>query len=140
MTLARPLLRHSTAWYEALDAFIAQRRARPFAWGSQDCCTFAADWVQLATGQDPLAGLRGLDTALSARRALAEQGGLRALWDARLGPHQAGAFAQAGDLAMVAQEGGSTAMAVCVGSWLAVPGATQLDMLPVNRAEATWRV
>jgi len=134
------IARHSTAWYEALDAFVAARRDLPFAWGAQDCCTFAADWVLAATGVDPMEAFRGLDTERAARRALKDEGGMLAAWDAHHGPHLAGPFAQAGDLAMVTQPDGSNAMAVCLGSVLAVPGVDRVLMLPVDRAEATWRV
>lgn len=134
------LQKHSTAWYDALDGYLRQRAARPFAWGRQDCCTYAADWVLLATGKDPMAGLRGLDTAVAARRTLQELGGMRAAWDARHRPHIAGPYAQAGDIAMVSLDGGGSAMAICTGAWLAVPGTDKVELLPITRAEATWRV
>lgn len=66
-----------------------------------------------------------------------------AAWDTYHGPHMAGPFAQAGDLAMVSfsdAEGGGQSMGICLGNWLAVPGVTELQLLPILRAEATWRV
>ena len=47
------------AWPEHLIAFLSERRGRPFAWGSNDCCLFAADWIRTATGYDPAAKVRG---------------------------------------------------------------------------------
>ncbi len=63
-------------WRTILAHFIDGRRSRPFVWGQHDCCLFAADWVALATGQDPAASWRGqYDSALSAHRIAAPFGG-----------------------------------------------------------------
>ncbi|MEI8397262.1 MAG: hypothetical protein WCF85_21275, partial [Rhodospirillaceae bacterium] len=40
-------------WPVRLDRFLAERRDRPFAWGSNDCCLFVLDWIELATGTRP---------------------------------------------------------------------------------------
>jgi hypothetical protein len=132
--------RNSDAWFAALDGFMAERQALAFAWGVQDCCVFAADWVRLGTGVDPMQDLRGLDTAIAAHRRLVELGGMLAAVDARMGAHIAGPFAQVGDVAMVTLESDAKAMAVCLGPWLACPGELGVLMLPIDRAEATWRV
>ncbi len=67
-------------WRTLLAHFIDGRRSRPFVWGQHDCCLFAADWVALATGQDPAASWRGLyDSALSAHRIAAPFGGIGGL-------------------------------------------------------------
>jgi hypothetical protein len=67
-------------WPDLLAGFIEARRSRPFEWGVNDCCLFAADWVALATGKDPAAELRGTySTALEAHRHITAAGGLAAL-------------------------------------------------------------
>ena len=133
--------RQNPAHLEALDLFIATRMQQPFAWGTQDCCTFAADWVLQATGHDPMATLRGLDSALAANRALDSLGGMLAAWDAHMPePHIPGPFCTAGDLAMVTLANGHKAMAVCTGSHLAAPATDGILMMGVEFAEATWRV
>jgi hypothetical protein len=38
----------------------AARAAKPFAWGTHDCCTFVADAVQSVTGVDIAGDFRGL--------------------------------------------------------------------------------
>jgi hypothetical protein len=64
-------------WPDLLSVYIEEKRSEPFAWGSNDCCLFAADWVQIATGHDIAAQWRGsYTTALGARRALDEGGGI----------------------------------------------------------------
>ncbi len=62
-----------------LAAFLRAGGARPFAWGVQDCCLWAADWVRLATGRDPAAGWRDhYRSALGAARIVARRGGFEA--------------------------------------------------------------
>jgi hypothetical protein len=46
-------------WPERLIALLNARAHAPFAWGRQDCASFAADAVQAMTGVDPIADLRG---------------------------------------------------------------------------------
>lgn len=135
--------RHSTAWYEALNAFMAARATTPFSWQRHHCCSFAADWVQVVTGSDPMGDVRDmLSSPHSAQLKLRALGGMLAAVDARMGPHIAGPFAQAGDVAMVVQHGHPDikSLAVCIGPWLAGPGPGGLLMLPIEHAEATWRV
>lgn len=143
--------RHSTAWYEALDAYVAARADVPFAWGSNDCCTFAADWVLLVRGVDPMADLRGAYKALTpnaghqggaiaAGRALQAAGGLLAAVTQRMGAPIGGRFAQVGDVAFVTHPSGRVAVGVCVGAFVAGPWERGLLMLPITQAEAAWRV
>src|SRR5258708_4686376 len=46
-------------WVVRLEAFIKERTAQPFKWGSQDCCLFAADAIEAITGVDLAADFRG---------------------------------------------------------------------------------
>lgn len=143
--------RHSAQWYAALDAHVHARADMPFAWASNDCCTFADDWVQLVRGADPMADLRALYLALAARsgqvgaalyaaRALREAGGLLALVVARMGAPLAGTLAQVGDVALVRDGAGRSSMGICLGAHVAAPGVAGLLMVPINQAEAAWRV
>ena len=92
-------------WPDLLAAYIERKRHEAFAWGSNDCCLFAADWVQIATGRDIAAQWRGqYATALSAHRALNRGGGIERLVDQAGGTKIATALARRGDL--VAQDGG----------------------------------
>lgn len=134
------LQRNTDEWWAALDAFVQSRQDKAFEWGVQDCCTFAADWVRLATGLDPMLDLRGLNSALEAHRKLDELGGMLAAVDSRMGEHVSGLMAQAGDVVMVTLDNANAAMAVCLGPWLCAPGEAGLVMLPITRAEVAWRV
>jgi hypothetical protein len=60
-------------WPSFLHAFVDVRRDVPFAYGTNDCCTFAADAVQLIYGVDPMADLRGTyATAREAKEAIGD--------------------------------------------------------------------
>ena len=64
-------------WPTLLAEFIEERRAMPFAWGRNDCATFAADWVLKASGCDLAASFRGrYRTPLGAMRMLKPAGGV----------------------------------------------------------------
>lgn len=67
----------SDQWPKLLASFIEARRGRPFAWGENDCCLFAADWIREATGRDIACDYRGkYHSALSAARILQNEGGV----------------------------------------------------------------
>lgn len=132
--------RNSTEWFNALDAFVAERRNRPFAWGSNDCCTFAADWVLASTGVDPMFNLRGLVTATSAHRELDRRGGVWEATTAALGRAEAGFMAQCGDVVLLSNEKGTKVLGICTGSRLVAPGPDCMMSLSVEAAEAAWRV
>lgn len=131
---------------QLLDTFIAAHHFTPFAWGRHDCCTFAADWVLVRTGRDPMAALRGLFSPLAAMRALRRLGGFVAAADALLGNRLAApALARPGDVCLVSSgrrpgRASGHAFGVCLGSRIAAPGPSQLVLLPITSAEASWRV
>lgn len=60
-----------------LTDYLRDGAARPFAWGVNDCCLWACDWVRLQTGRDPMAGWRGrYSTRLGALRRISRAGGM----------------------------------------------------------------
>jgi hypothetical protein len=127
-------------WPKLLAQFIEARRAQPFAWGSNDCCTFAADWVEICTGEDYAKAWRGRYTsALGAARVLDEAGGVEALVDAlglqRIGPKLAGR----GDI--VAQEAGrGMTLGICLGETTAFAAKAGLLFGPITNVETAWRI
>jgi hypothetical protein len=126
-------------WQEALAACIAERQARPFAWGDQDCARFPAACVQAMTGADPMAAVPAYSTAAEAARIIGAAGGLGALAAARLGPEVLPAAAQVGDVGLLANDG-RECLAVWGGDcWLAA-GEQGLVRLPLAAALRVWRV
>ena len=127
------------AWRERLDALIAARMPAPFAWGTHDCCLFAADAVLAQTGEDPAAEFRG--TYADARQALellTELGGLTAVAGRAGEPVQA-LCAQVGDIGLVEHDGREL-LAVCAGPVWLVPAEQGLAALPIDAATSAWRV
>jgi hypothetical protein len=125
-------------WPDLLAAYIESKRSEPFAWGSNDCCLFAADWVQIATGHDIAAQWRGsYTTALGARRALDEGGGIEALVEQAGGIRIETGLAQRGDL--VAQESGNgVALGICLGVVAAFISSDGVHFFPIHEA-SIWR-
>lgn len=127
-------------WPERLGRLVAQRLAMPFAWGPNDCASFAADACQAMTGRDGLAALRG--PRRSEREAWRE---IRAAGSVAAALVRAGAcpvppaLAQRGDLVMLAQ-GRRRVLAVCLGGEAAAPGPQGLALAPLDAAVEAWRL
>lgn len=126
-------------WMTRLAALVDQRRYDPFAWGSHDCATWAADCVLATTGTDPLADLRGAwSTQTQASETIVRLGGLQQAVSDRLGPPLANArHAQRGDVMLCLMAPGGPSLAVCLGHNVAGPGRqgmvfTQVGSLPIN--------
>jgi hypothetical protein len=128
-------------WQLLYEAFITQRFATPFAWGTQDCCTFAADCVLAITGVDVAhPDLRLHRTQAQAAATLARMGGVKRIATAALGPHRGAQFASVGDVVMVTMPDPSgtpqKALAVCNGANAWVPSS--LGLVPVSLRDAIW--
>lgn len=129
-------------WPDALGAYIASRRAKPFSHRAQhDCARFAAGAVKAQTGANLMAGLR-YTSAAGAHAALRAEGGLLAALQRRL-PQIAPALARRGDVGLCNTQGPNGHMpAVCVvlGEKLAAPGLDGLVFLPRAGLRAAFRV
>lgn len=127
-------------WPERLDALITSRQNWPFVWGTNDCCTFAADAVQALTGRDVMGHLRHqYATALDAHHLTGELGGLTAAVTALIGDPVDPIFATVGDVLLVDNEGREM-LAVCNGATAVAPGKTGLMTFAAFQVLAAWRV
>jgi hypothetical protein len=133
-------------WPEALAAYIDRKRNEPFAWGVNDCCLFGADWIQLCTGLDPAATLRGTyDRALSGVRVLEKHGGLIGTIQAHMEPLGfkpiSQGFAARGDIA-VRDCGNGDTMGIMLGSTAAFVGKDGLQFANLNDGVETrfWKI
>ena len=133
-------------WPEALAAYIDRKRNESFAWGVNDCCLFGADWIQLCTGLDPAATLRGTyDSALSGVRVLENHGGLIRTIQAHMEPLGfkpiGQGFASRGDIA-VRDCGNGDTMGIMLGSMAAFVGKNGLLFAELNDGVETrfWRI
>ena len=133
-------------WPSLLSDFIEQRRNAPFAWGQNDCCLFASDWIVLCTGLDPAHVLRGkYSSALGAARLLKKYDGVRGIiqeFGEPLGLKRIrGRCENRGDL-VVANTGSGESIGVSIGTHAAFVGAHGLLFAPFEfkKAGYFWRV
>jgi hypothetical protein len=126
-------------WQTRFAACLAERWARPFAWGSQDCGLFAADGVLAITGRDPAADLRGrYKTEQGAARVIKRLGGLGSIAAARFGAEVWPALAQPGDVGLLVLADREL-LAICNGTnWLA-PGEHGVVQMSSSSAVRAWR-
>lgn len=125
----------------ALADYLRASGARPFAWGVDDCCTFACDWAVIACGLDPAADWRGrCANARDAAGILRDGGGVLAL--ARKGCSAAGLVqttdALPGDVGVVLSPNGE-AMAIRTRVGWAVKSERGVVVAPFPLL-AAWRL
>lgn len=130
-------------WEARLAAYLEPLHARPFAWGSHDCCIFSAGAVEAMTGVDPMPEFRGrYTTAIGSVRALKRFGAgtLEATLDRKFGLVPP-SLAQRGDIVM-----SSGLLGICWGSFLIAVGseAGREGLIRIDRARweapRAWRV
>lgn len=130
-------------WEARLAAYLSPLRLRPFAWGSHDCCLFAAGAVEAMTGVDPMPEFRGrYSTAIGAARALKRYGAgtLDTTLNTKFAPVPA-ALAHRGDIIM-----SDGLLGICGGSFLYAVGSEgeREGLVSIDRARwddpLAWRV
>ena len=126
-------------WQSRLGALVNSRLAAPFAWGTHDCCLWAADAVLATTGRDLAGDLRGTyRTAGQAAEVLHRHGGVVGLAVARLGPVVPAALAQPGDVGLITVDHRHT-LAVCGGAHFLAAGSAGLVSIPAAQVIRAWR-
>ncbi|WP_295986477.1 hypothetical protein [uncultured Variovorax sp.] len=126
-------------WQKRFSDFGKARASMPFAWGSNDCCTFAAAAVQAMTGKDPMAGIPPYDNALAAARLIEEGGGLKALATSLLGEPVAPVMASVGDVVLVLNDG-REALGICNGTAVAGAGPEGMVFIGLDNVLAVWKI
>ena len=127
-------------WQIRFEAFISERRARPFVWGSNDCATFAADCIKAITGVDPApTGLRQHRTEKQALRSLQRHGGLTGIATAAMGQPVPASQAGIGDV-VLSKSGNRPMLSICNGSTVFAPGANGIISLALDTGSICWRV
>lgn len=64
-------LQRQTDWPHKLRLFLISKADSTFAWGTNDCCSMACEWIRLSTGTDVYADFRGqYTTKLGAYKAI----------------------------------------------------------------------
>lgn len=130
----------SKDWPSRFARLVSEARGRPFAWGTHDCCLWAADAVEALTGRDLAARWRGAYMSeLGAFRIVFALGGLPAI-AALAGPEIPVGLAVQGDIGLVHWPDGVVSLGVAAGGprWLVV-GDSGLVTLE-DAAERAWGV
>ncbi|MFV0678662.1 DUF6950 family protein [Variovorax sp. tm] len=125
-------------WQKRFAEFGQARASMPFAWGSNDCCTFAAAAVEVMTGANPMADFPAYSSEIGAARAVANVG-LQALATSVLGSPVSPIMATVGDVVLLINEGREM-IGVCNGTTVAVPGEAGMVMLGMDAAIAAWKI
>lgn len=126
----------------ALDDFISRYLDRPFAWGSDDCSLFLADWWIDQHGTDPARHLRGSYATEAEKSALVSKaGGLVALvasCAARVGARRTCAPVD-GDFGVVSVDDRQFA-GICAGSMWAIRTETGIVFTSGVKVVRAWSV
>lgn len=126
-------------WQARFSALVQANLQTPFAWGTHDCCLWAAAAVHAVSGQDLAATWRGTySTAIEAARLLESLGGLAAV-GALAGSACPPLLAANGDVGLLEHEGRQH-LGVCVGPVWLVVAAKGLAALPLEAATQAWKV
>lgn len=125
-------------WPEKLAEFIETRRETAFAWGSHDCCQFAAGAVEAVTGTNPAAAWTYANEA-EAQALIAAAGSLEALVTQAMGEPVHPSRAGRGDVVLAELENGPT-VGVCVGRECVFPAETGLTFRPREITLTAWKV
>lgn len=126
-------------WQQRFSAFGRARINMPFAWGSNDCCTFAAAAVEALTGAAPMAAVPPYDSAIVAARLVEEGGGLEPLAASFLGASVPPVMAAVGDIVLVINSEREM-LGVCNGTNVLAPGAQGIAVLGMESALAAWKI
>ena len=127
-------------------AALRAKRGEPFAWGRNDCATFACDIAEAVCGVDFAAPLRGrYHTRLGAARGLKRVagGGFEEATVKLAQQHNlaeiAPLMARRGDLVLIDTDIGP-ALGICVGESIASAGPEGVALVPLSGARRAWRV
>lgn len=126
-----------------IKAFIQAHKNKPFVWGENDCCLFAANAVLAVTSVDLAPEFRGkYRTELGAARALKKHGytSIEMLLNAKLGQAIAPLSAKNGDVALVKNHQEQLAAGVIFRSSIYCVSPMGLSQLPLASIINVWRV
>jgi hypothetical protein len=138
------------SWPEDLHEYVDSRANTPFAWGSNDCCFFAADAALAMTGEDPAEEFRGKYADEDGAKAIIETitggsttedavawVGLKRGWEELSNI----LMAQRGDLVLV-EVGSSLAAGIVYlnGKDCLFVSTDGLHRLPLRKCKRAWRV
>lgn len=127
-------------WQTPFYAYIEAARLAPFAWGTHDCCLFAAGAIDALTGSDLRTQLSAAySDEASALAYIASFGSLEAAVSSWLGPSKAPNFAGPGDIVLADLSLGPT-IGVCLGTGCAFSAASGMLYQQRSVISMCWTV
>jgi hypothetical protein len=135
---------------QSFHSFLLERAKMPFIWGTNDCCTFAADAIKSITGADIAAEFRGrYSTKTEAFKLIKQITGGSTVEDAAaycaakhgLQELTSPLFAQRGDLVVMVENGETLAGVVHLnGRHIVTVGEKGLMVKYITDVKRAWRV
>ena len=128
-------------WPSLLAEYVERFRRERFAWGWNDCLTFALRWERMATERSRFLDAHFIYNTAEEANALICEHGLYDVWevlDQRLIRCDI-AFAQKGDLVAQIQHG-QPSVGVCIGQKFCAPGYKGLVFRDIGRGLHGWKV
>ncbi len=133
----------------AFHKFLAERANAPFAWGTNDCASFASDGIQAISGTDLIAEFRGrYNSALGAYKTAKAVTGSSDLLEVvssvaaknNLQKRQNPLTAMRGDLVLAEQADGKLICALVglTGRWCHAPGELRLQNICISSVRHAW--
>lgn len=130
-------LERTTGWESRLFGYIEEKKFTPFAWGTHDCCTFAAGAVFALTEQSVFTP--AYSNAFEANSFMESVGGIEAWMTEQFGEPAAPLQGRRGDIAMLALPDREL-LSVVVGEEVVAPGEEHLLFYPIMTATKVWRI
>ena len=125
-------------WEELLYSYIEEQNKKPFVWGVNDCCLFAAEWLKRCIEID-LLNEYPCTTAKEALKILSDNNGVDGIADKYLDSISVN-LAKRGDLVMCSVDGKRDGLGICVGKISVFKGHGENMYTLTNKCTKAWSV
>lgn len=131
-------------WDRRLHDFVEEYRGVPFAWGSNDCCTFALENYRRIMLREPALSV-AWSSMIEAARLLQDRSmeSYATEWF-DVDPVDSWKRMKRGDVGLTDADrgivGNTDALAVCIGPMICGPGAAGLEFYPVQTVRKFWPI
>lgn len=138
-------MKHAIERRDATQATLDKWLNKPFEWGKSDCARMGIDHLRNMGHKPKTSKARSWKTAVSAKAAI-KRAGFNDLIEAidDMGHLRiAGAYAIAGDIAIIEADNPLGCLCVCIGpnQWLALHEAAQgFTIIKIKKFKAVWRI
>jgi len=128
-----------TDWMIRLFDVIESTHNKPFEWGVNDCCLFAANCVEAITDVDYAAKYRGKYSSEKGAYKLLKKSDIRKKLNEWFGEPKHPLTAKRGDVVMYSDDGGEY-LGICLGTNCAFVTKDGLHYMYVNKCSSAWSI